>query len=98
MPISFISGIWYPLDGAPGWLTTIAHVFPLYHIVNAFDGAFVPNAPHAGWSFDDLWAIALWGAIALLVATRRFRRELGPGEPARRPRLRGARAEAAAGM
>jgi hypothetical protein len=60
--------------------------------------AFVPNAPHAGWSFDDLWAIALWGAIALLVATRRFRRELGTGEPAQRPRLRGARAEAAAGM
>jgi hypothetical protein len=38
------------------------------------------------------------GAIALLVATRRFRRELGTGEPARRPRLRGAPAEATAGM
>ena len=92
LPISFISGIWYPLDGAPGWVTTIAHFFPLYHIVNAFDGAFVPDAPHAGWSADDLWAIVVWGAIALFVATRRFRRELGTGEPARMPRLRGARA------
>ncbi len=93
LPISFISGIWYPLDGAPGWVVTIAHAFPLFHIVNAFDGAFVANAPHAGWSGDDLWAIAVWGAVALLVATRRFRRELGTGEAAGLPRLRGVRSE-----
>ena len=30
LPISFISGIWFPLDGAPDWLMTIAHFFPLY--------------------------------------------------------------------
>ena len=29
LPISFISGIWFPLDGAPDWLVTIAHFFPL---------------------------------------------------------------------
>ena len=37
LPLSFISGIWFPLDGAPDWLVTIANFFPLYHIVDAFD-------------------------------------------------------------
>ena len=76
LPISFISGIWYPLDGAPGWVTSIAHVFPLFHIVNAFDQCFVPQTPGGGWSGNDLWAIAAWTVVAGAVATRRFRREL----------------------
>ena len=28
LPISFISGIWFPLDGAPDWLLKIAQFFP----------------------------------------------------------------------
>ena len=44
LPISFISGIWFPLDGAPDWLIHVAHFFPLYHIVNAFGSCFVPGS------------------------------------------------------
>jgi ABC-2 type transport system permease protein len=79
LPISFISGIWYPLSGAPGWVTSIAHVFPLFHIVNAFDACFVPQTAGGGWSGGDLWAIAAWGAAAMAVAVRRFRREAAGG-------------------
>ena len=60
LPVSFISGIWFPLSGAPDWLVTLAHLFPLYHIVNAFDACFVPQTQGAGWSPDDLLSIALW--------------------------------------
>jgi ABC-2 type transport system permease protein len=88
LPISFISGIWFPLDGAPDWLITLAKVFPLYHIVNAFDRCFVPGVPNGGWSPDDLWAIALWTAVGLFVAARRFRFE--PGAEGERGRLTGA--------
>ncbi len=35
LPVSFISGIWFPLDGAPDWLVRLAHFFPLAHIVDA---------------------------------------------------------------
>ena len=28
LPLSFISGIWFPLDGAPGWLVSVAEVVP----------------------------------------------------------------------
>jgi ABC-2 type transport system permease protein len=76
LPLSFISGIWYPLDGAPDWIVTVAHVFPLYHLVEAFDGCFVPQTTGGGWAPGHLAVIALWGAAAAVVAIRRFRREL----------------------
>jgi ABC-2 type transport system permease protein len=83
LPLSFISGIWYPLDGAPGWITTIAHIFPLCHLVNAFDACFVPQTSGAGWSPGDLGVLALWAAGATLVAARRFHAEPAGGEAGR---------------
>jgi ABC-2 type transport system permease protein len=72
LPISFISGIWFPLDNAPGWLSTIAHVFPLSHIVEAFGGCFTPGKSFA---LADLAVVAAWTAVGLFVAVRRFRWE-----------------------
>ena len=79
LPLSFISGIWYPLDDAPQWVVTIAHFFPLYHIAHAFEYCFVPGSGN-GWQPDDLWAIAVWTAVGAFIAVRRFRFE--PGEAA----------------
>jgi ABC-2 type transport system permease protein len=87
LPLSFISGIWFPLEGAPSWLVTIAHIFPLYHLVNAFDACFVPQTTNGGWAPDDLAVIAAWGIGALIVAMRRFRVE-PTGEPPRSLRAR----------
>jgi ABC-2 type transport system permease protein len=87
LPISFISGIWFPLDNAPNWLLSIAHFFPLFHIAHAFERCFVPGAGN-GWSPDDLWSIAVWAAVGLFVAARRFRWEPAAGESGvRGPRL-----------
>jgi ABC-2 type transport system permease protein len=69
LPLSFISGIWFPLDGAPGWLVSVAEAFPLYHLVQAFGGAF---APDGGWPVVHLAVLAIWTAGALFVAARRF--------------------------
>jgi ABC-2 type transport system permease protein len=89
LPVSFISGIWFPLEGAPHWLTSIAKVFPLEHIVHAFDRAFSPGVGGGGWSPSDLWSIALWTGIGLFVAARRFSAE--PGAPDQGPRRGGLR-------
>jgi ABC-2 type transport system permease protein len=72
LPISFISGIWFPLDGAPDWLIHLAHFFPVSHIVTAFGSCFTP-----GRSFHatDLVPIVIWTAVGLFVAVRRFRFE-----------------------
>jgi ABC-2 type transport system permease protein len=86
LPVSFISGIWFPLEGAPDWLTTIAKVFPLQHIVNAFDRCFSPGVTGGGWSPHDLWAMAVWTAVGLFVATRRFHTEPAVAEAGLRRR------------
>jgi ABC-2 type transport system permease protein len=72
LPISFISGIWFPLQGAPDWLVSIAHFFPLSHIVESFGGAFTASG---GWQANDLVVMAAWTAAGLFVAVRRFRWE-----------------------
>ena len=75
LPLSFISGIFYPLAGAPDWVVHLAHVFPLFHIVNAFDACFVPQTAGGGWPASDLAVIAVWGVLGLVVAARRLRTE-----------------------
>jgi len=80
LPLSFISGVWYPIEGAPGWLVTIAEIFPLYHLVQAFDACFVPQTAGGGWAFGHLAVVAAWGVAGLAVAVRRFQAEPHTGE------------------
>jgi ABC-2 type transport system permease protein len=79
LPLSFISGVFYPLAGAPTWLIDIAKVFPLYHLVRAFDACFVPQTTGSGWSGTDLLVLVVWGAVGIRIAGRRFAREGGGG-------------------
>jgi ABC-2 type transport system permease protein len=81
LPLSFISGIWFPLEGAPDWLVTIAHIFPLYHLVEAFDACFVPQTTGGGWAPGHLAVIAAWGVGGLIVAIRRFGTEPAGEQP-----------------
>src|SRR5689334_6490756 len=53
LPVSFISGIWFPLDGAPDWLVHVAHFFPLYHIVNSFGSSFAPGTTGSAFNSSD---------------------------------------------
>jgi ABC-2 type transport system permease protein len=75
LPLSFVSGIWYPLSGAPDWLVHLANFFPLAHLVDAFDACFQPQTSGGGWQAGDLLVMAAWCAVGVLVAVRRFRWE-----------------------
>jgi ABC-2 type transport system permease protein len=81
LPISFISGIFYPLEGAPSWLIHLAEVFPLYHLAQAFGACFQPQTAGAGFAWGHLAVLVLWTAVGLRVAAKRFRWEAGAGEP-----------------
>ena len=90
LPLSFISGIFWPLDSGPDVVTTIAQVFPLYYIADAFGACFAPQTTGGGWSPGHLAVIAAWGVAGLLVASRRFHAEPAAGEKSRlRARLAG---------
>ncbi|MER7843654.1 ABC transporter permease [Kitasatospora sp. NPDC096077] len=34
LPMSFLSGSFFPMDGAPGWLQTVSKVMPLHYLVD----------------------------------------------------------------
>lgn len=78
LPLSFISGVFYPVEGVPGWLDKLSNFFPLRHIVETFDACFVHGTPNAGWSGSDLLVIAIWGVVGFVIAARRFRWEPEP--------------------
>ena len=54
LPLSFISGIWYPLTGAPEWLVDVAKFFPVERLANALHVAFDPLNHGSAWSGNDL--------------------------------------------
>jgi ABC-2 type transport system permease protein len=74
-PLLFVSGVFYPIESEPGWLQEIAHVFPLSHLVQAFDACFSPYTTGSGLAARDLVSLLAWGAVATFVAVRRYAAE-----------------------
>ena len=80
LPMVFISGVFFPLQGAPTWLVKIADFLPLIHLVRAFIATFNPFTPGSGFAPHELLPVALWGVAATVFAARRFRWEPTPGK------------------
>ena len=76
LPLSFISGIWYPLTGAPEWLTDLAKVFPVERLANALHVAFDPLNHGSPWSGNDLLWLGIWLVIGARLAMRFWQREM----------------------
>jgi ABC-2 type transport system permease protein len=71
LPVIFISGVFYDVDTAPQFLTDIARVLPLTHVIDGFSAAMVTGASlsdHAG----DLAVVAAWGLVGAFFAVRGF--------------------------
>lgn len=73
-PLLFISGTFFPIDRG-SVLGKIAAAFPVKHFIDATFGAFDPRVHGSGFRLSDLLAMLVWGAVGLLVASRRFRWE-----------------------
>jgi ABC-2 type transport system permease protein len=72
LPLYFISGVFVPVSQIPGWLRTVADLFPVRHLAQALLVAYNPHTSGTGVAWRDLGVVALWGTIGLLVALRRF--------------------------
>jgi ABC-2 type transport system permease protein len=70
LPLQLISGVYFPTDGLPSWLDTVASIFPLVHVTEAFQHAMFPN-PSIPWG--DLGVMAIWFVGAAAVAVKTFR-------------------------
>ena len=74
LPMSFLSGSFFPLDDAPGWLRTLSDVFPLKHLVTASQSVLT----RGGGLLDALptmGGLLLFAAVVTAIASRFFRWE-----------------------
>ena len=89
LPLAFVSGVFIvPGEDMPGWLTAVSDFFPLSHFVEPFVAAFTPAATRADFEWQDLAYLALWGAVALILAIRWFRWEPPTSGGGRRSRTK----------
>jgi ABC-2 type transport system permease protein len=75
LPLVFISGIFFPLDDAPSWLTSLAELFPVQHLANGLQYAFDPRTPSPGVNGGDLAVLAGWTVVGAFLALRLFKWE-----------------------
>jgi ABC-2 type transport system permease protein len=73
--LSFISGVWIPVDQLPQWLESVGKLFPLYHLALGLQTTLVPGAGGSGLEGGNLLALAIWALVGIRVASRRFRWE-----------------------
>jgi ABC-2 type transport system permease protein len=72
LPMAFLSGSFFPLDGAPRWLQLLSQVFPLRHMNQAMLDVMVRGKGPAS-VLPELGILAGFAIVVSLVATRLFR-------------------------
>lgn len=70
--LSFISGVYIPIDQLPSWLQEIGRVFPLAHLADGLQTTLAPGATGSGLSGTNLGVLGLWALGGLIVAVRKF--------------------------
>jgi ABC-2 type transport system permease protein len=74
LPMSFLSGSFFPLDGSPPWLRTFSEVLPLKHLNDGMLDVMVRGeGPSA--ALVPMLFLAAFAAVVTLVAARLFRWE-----------------------
>lgn len=75
LPSLLLSGFMFPFRGMPQWAQMIGEILPLTHFLRIVRGILLK-----GNGFEDivlqLWQIALFAAVALTIAVKRYRKTL----------------------
>ncbi len=71
--LSFVSGIFIPVSTLPDWLSAIGRVFPLAPLADGLQRAVTGLSGGSGITGHDVGLLAVWGAVGLVIAARRFR-------------------------
>jgi ABC-2 type transport system permease protein len=71
LPMIVISGVFYDDDNAPRFLSALAEVLPLKHLIDGLSGAMV-DGEGLGTHWPALLALALWGGAGAVLAVRGF--------------------------
>jgi ABC-2 type transport system permease protein len=71
LPVIFISGVFYDVDTAPQFITDIARVLPLTHLIDGVTAALVTGASLSD-QLGHLAVVAVWGVVGAIFAVRGF--------------------------
>ena len=72
LPLLFISDVFIPQSNAPGWLNTVANIFPVIHFSKALQTPFNPFETGSGFEPLHLAVMAIWLVIGIVVAVFTF--------------------------
>jgi ABC-2 type transport system permease protein len=72
--LSFISGVFVPIDQLPQWLQQIGRVFPLFHLAEGLQKSLGVTSG-TGLGGDNVAVLALWAIGSAIVAARAFKWE-----------------------
>lgn len=75
LPSMLLSGFMFPFRGMPPWAQVIGEILPLTHFLRIVRGILLKGN---GWSevMLQLWQIALFAVVVLVIAVMRYRRTL----------------------
>ena len=71
--LSFISGVFIPVNALPDWLASLGQLFPLAPLADGLQRAVTGVGGGTGLTLHNVGLLAAWGAAGLVVAARRFR-------------------------
>ena len=74
LPMAFLSGSFFPLEGAPQWLRSVANVLPLKHLNDGMLDVMVRGEPWTA-GLVPMGFLAVFAIVVTLVAARLFRWE-----------------------
>jgi ABC-2 type transport system permease protein len=72
LPLSFFSGVWFPLNDAPKWLTTVAGIFPLKPFADGLQHAFLPGSSPPAMKAVNVASLLAWFVVSAVLAVWKF--------------------------
>ena len=72
LPMAFLSGSFFPLDGSPGWLQAVSRLLPLRHLNDGMLDVMV-RGRGAGAALAPIAILLAFAAVVTVVAVRLFR-------------------------
>ncbi|MEP7055805.1 MAG: ABC transporter permease [Actinomycetota bacterium] len=73
LPLSFFSGVWFPVDKAPRAVRVIAECFPLQPLAHGMQYLFLHKVPGPGLTLFDSVRLGAWIVVGVIAAIRFFR-------------------------
>ncbi|MGP3979387.1 ABC transporter permease [Streptomyces sp. 8N114] len=72
LPMAFLSGSFFPLDNAPGWVRTVSDFLPLKHLSQAMQDV-LSRGESWGAALPVMGGLLLFATVLTLIAARLFR-------------------------